>query len=417
MHDASRTLHRLGLKSARTVAGDLTRPLDSSLATQAYHRILLDAPCSGLGVLRRHPEALIRRSPDDLAALAAQQLAMLATVAPALRPGGLITYAVCTFERQECEEVVAAFLRAHPMFHVEPATAAGGRVPWAQLMDPLRRRPDLAAARRCRRLLRRPPAGPGQSVRRPVGVCHRLQAMGNIGGDGQVSRGVGAIVRPLRIAPSILSADFGRLGEEVRAVEAAGADYIHVDVMDGRFVPNITIGPMVVAAVRKATKLPLDVHLMIVEPERYVDEFAAAGADLDQRARRGGAAPAPARSSRSARSARRAAVALNPHTPLDGLDVVLPELDDGAAHDRQPRLRRPEVHPRRWSPRCARCAARSTRRGLDVDIEVDGGIDADTAPAVVAAGATVLVAGSAVFHARGGDYRGAISALRSSVGP
>jgi len=139
LHDARRTLQRLGLTSltsARTVAGDLTRPLDSSLATQGYHRILLDAPCSGLGVLRRHPEALVRRSPDDLTALAAQQLAMLATVAPALRPGGLLTYAVCTFERQECEEVVAAFLRAHPAFQIEPATAAGGRVPWDRLMDP-----------------------------------------------------------------------------------------------------------------------------------------------------------------------------------------------------------------------------------------------------------------------------------------
>jgi len=88
------------------------------------------------------------------------------------------------------------------------------------------------------------------------------------------------VQRPVRIAPSILSADFGRLAEEVAAAEAAGADYIHVDIMDGRFVPNITIGPLVVRAVRKATKLPLDVHLMIVEPERYVDEFASAGADL-----------------------------------------------------------------------------------------------------------------------------------------
>ncbi len=135
LHDAGRTLQRLGLSSARLVTGDLTRPLDSSLATPGYHRILLDAPCSGLGVLRRHPEALMRRSPDDLAALAAQQLAMLATVAPALRPGGLLTYAVCTFERQECEEVVAAFLRAHPTFQLEPAAAAGGRVPWDRLTD------------------------------------------------------------------------------------------------------------------------------------------------------------------------------------------------------------------------------------------------------------------------------------------
>ncbi len=136
LHDASRTLQRLGLTTARLVEGDLTRPLDSSLTTLGYHRILLDAPCSGLGVLRRHPEALLRRSADDLAALAAQQLTMLATVVPALRPGGLLTYAVCTFERRECEEVVAAFLRAHPTFQIEPATAAGGRVPWGQLMDP-----------------------------------------------------------------------------------------------------------------------------------------------------------------------------------------------------------------------------------------------------------------------------------------
>ena len=135
LHDARRTLQRLGLTSARTVTADLTRPLDSALVAQGYHRILLDAPCSGLGVLRRHPEALVRRSPDDLAALAAQQLSMLASVAPALRPGGLLTYAVCTFERQECEEVVAAFLRAHPAFQIEPAAAAGGRVPWDRLMD------------------------------------------------------------------------------------------------------------------------------------------------------------------------------------------------------------------------------------------------------------------------------------------
>jgi 16S rRNA (cytosine967-C5)-methyltransferase len=133
LDEARRTLQRLGLTSARLIAGDLLRPLAD--ATARYDRILLDAPCSGLGVMRRHPEALLRRTPADLAALAAQQLAMLTTVAPALRPGGLLTYAVCTFERQECEEVVTAFLRAHPQFSIEPASVAGGRVPWAALGD------------------------------------------------------------------------------------------------------------------------------------------------------------------------------------------------------------------------------------------------------------------------------------------
>src|SRR5579872_2881968 len=130
----------------------------------------------------------------------------------------------------------------------------------------------------------------------------------------------------VRIAPSILSADFGRLAEEVRAVEAAGADLIHVDVMDGRFVPNITIGPLVVRAVRAATKLPLDVHLMIVEPERYVDEFARAGADLISVHLE--ASPHLHRTVQQIRAlGKRASVAVNPHSPIDGLDVILPDLD------------------------------------------------------------------------------------------
>jgi 16S rRNA (cytosine967-C5)-methyltransferase len=135
LDEGTRTLRRLGAISARAITADLTQPLADP--TPRYHRILLDAPCSGLGVLRRHPEALLRRSPDDLAPLAAQQLRMLDTVAPALLPGGLLTYAVCTFERQECEEVVAAFLGGHPGFSLEPATtaASGGRVPWATLVD------------------------------------------------------------------------------------------------------------------------------------------------------------------------------------------------------------------------------------------------------------------------------------------
>jgi 16S rRNA (cytosine967-C5)-methyltransferase len=132
--DAARTtLQRLGLKGATLAVADLTKPLAD--ATPRYHRILLDAPCSGLGVLRRHPEALSRRAPADLEALAARQALMLAVVAPSLLPGGVLVYAVCTFERRECEDVVAAFLRDHPDFAPEAADAAGGRVPWARLTD------------------------------------------------------------------------------------------------------------------------------------------------------------------------------------------------------------------------------------------------------------------------------------------
>jgi ribulose-phosphate 3-epimerase len=231
----------------------------------------------------------------------------------------------------------------------------------------------------------------------------------------QVTPGVGPVVRrPLRIAPSILAADFARLGEEVRAVEAAGADLLHLDVMDGRFVPNITIGPMVVAAVRKVTKLPLDVHLMIVEPERYIDEFAHAGADLISVHLE--ATPHLHRLVQQIRAAgKKASVAINPHSPLDGLDVVLPDLAMVLLMSVNPGFGGQKFIDA-VVPKISALRSEIDRRGLEVDIEVDGGIDADTAPAVVAAGATVLVAGSAVFHAKGGDYRSAIAALRTSDG-
>jgi 16S rRNA (cytosine967-C5)-methyltransferase len=133
LNAARGTLTRLGLTGATFAEADLTKPLADPMPR--YHRILLDAPCSGLGVLRRHPEALARRVPADLQTLAAQQLRMLSAVAPALLPGGLLVYAVCTFERRECEDVVAAFLGAHPRFAIENAVVAGGRVPWERLTD------------------------------------------------------------------------------------------------------------------------------------------------------------------------------------------------------------------------------------------------------------------------------------------
>jgi len=222
-----------------------------------------------------------------------------------------------------------------------------------------------------------------------------------------------AVDMNVRVAPSILSADFGRLAEEVRAVEAAGADAIHVDVMDGRFVPNITIGPLVVRAVRAATKLPLDVHLMIVEPERYVDEFARAGADLISVHLE--ASPHLHRTVEHIKSlGKKASVAVNPHSSLDGLDVVLPDLDMVLLMTVNPGFggqRFIEV----VVPKIEALRATVARRGLATDIEVDGGVSPETVARVVAAGANVLVAGSAIFGAPGRDYRGAIQALREGA--
>ena len=222
--------------------------------------------------------------------------------------------------------------------------------------------------------------------------------------------------RPVRIAPSILASDFARLGEEARAVEAAGADLLHVDVMDGRFVPNISVGLPVVAAMKQATKLPLDVHLMIVEPERYVDAFAKAGADgmtvhLE-------ASPHLHRTVEHIRElGKKASVALNPHSPIDNLDVVLPELDMVLVMSVNPGFGGQKFIDA-VVPKIRELRAEIDRRGLSVAIEVDGGIDPHTAPVVIEAGATVLVAGSAVFHAPGGaaGYAAAIAALRPHTG-
>jgi ribulose-phosphate 3-epimerase len=226
-----------------------------------------------------------------------------------------------------------------------------------------------------------------------------------------------AMSAPVRIAPSILSADFGHLADEVRAVEAAGADVIHVDVMDGRFVPNITIGPLVVRAVRAATRLPLDVHLMIVEPERYLDAFAEAGADIISVHLE--ASPHLHRTVQHIRGlGKRASVALNPHSPLDGLDVVLPDLDMVLLMTVNPGFGGQRFIST-VVPKIQALRAALDQRGLDVDIEVDGGIAPETAATVVAAGANMLVAGSAIFSANPSrDYRAAVRALRdAAAGP
>jgi ribulose-phosphate 3-epimerase len=210
----------------------------------------------------------------------------------------------------------------------------------------------------------------------------------------------------LVIAPSILSADFGRLADEVRAAERAGADWIHVDVMDGRFVPNITIGPVVVQAIRAATKLPVDVHLMIVEPERYLDAFAEAGADgLSVHVE---ACPHLYRTLQHIRGlGKRAGVVLNPSTHELTIEYVLDVADLVLVMSVNPGFGGqafiPEVLPK----------VRAIRKMIGdrpIHLEIDGGIAPDTAARATEAGARVLVAGSAVF--RHANYADAIGALR-----
>ncbi len=213
----------------------------------------------------------------------------------------------------------------------------------------------------------------------------------------------------VRIAPSILSADFGRLQDEVKAIEAAGADYVHVDVMDGRFVPNLTIGPLVVEAVKRATSLPLDVHLMIVEPEKYIDDFAKAGASIITVHQE--ACPHLHRTLQQIRAAgAKPSVVLNPSTSLSTIEEVLTEVTQVLLMSVNPGFGGQAFIPATVD-KVRRLRAMLDARGLQsVDIEVDGGINAATAKQVVAAGANVLVAGNAVFKA--GDYQAAIAALR-----
>jgi ribulose-phosphate 3-epimerase len=217
------------------------------------------------------------------------------------------------------------------------------------------------------------------------------------------------MTRRAKIAPSILSADFSRLGEEIRAVEAAGADIIHVDVMDGHFVPNITIGPLVVDACRKVTKLPLDVHLMIENPELYITDFAKAGADYITVH-----VEAAYHLHRLVQSIRehtgvKAAVSLNPATPLESLDFILGDLDMVLLMSVNPGFGGQAFIPSALD-KVRRLRRMIDDRKLPVEIEVDGGVKPENGPEIAAAGADILVAGSAVFSAK--DYAAAISGIR-----
>ena len=215
----------------------------------------------------------------------------------------------------------------------------------------------------------------------------------------------------IRIAPSILSADFARLGDEVRAIDQAGADYIHVDVMDGHFVPNLTIGPMVVAAVRSVTDKPLDVHLMIENADRYIPAFIDAGADII--GVHVEACPHLHRTVQSIVAAgRKACVVLNPATPLDGVRYVLDQLSMVLLMSVNPGFGGQAFIPA-ILPKIRALRALIDERGLEVDIEVDGGIKIDNVHQVAEAGANVIVSGSGIFRAD--DYAGAIAAMRTNA--
>lgn len=214
-----------------------------------------------------------------------------------------------------------------------------------------------------------------------------------------------------KIAPSILSADFCSLGNEIRAVEAAGADYIHVDVMDGHFVPNITIGPLVVDAVRKITSLPLDVHLMIENPDRYIPDFAAAGADII--VVHAEASTHLHRSIQLIKSlGKRAGVSLNPATPLNCLDYVLGDLDLVLLMTVNPGFGG-QSFIEECIPKIRSLRAMLDKRGLETELEVDGGVKIDNIGRISHAGADVFVAGSAVFGSP--DYAATIKSLKAQA--
>ncbi|HTJ44335.1 MAG TPA: ribulose-phosphate 3-epimerase [Kofleriaceae bacterium] len=216
------------------------------------------------------------------------------------------------------------------------------------------------------------------------------------------------MTRPLKIAPSILSADFGRLADEIKAIADAGADYVHVDVMDGHFVPNLTIGPLVIEAVRRSTTLPLDVHLMIEDADRWVAEYAKAGADLI-----GVHAEACPHLHRTigqiASLGKKPCVVLNPHTPLEAIRWVLADVAMVLVMSVNPGFGGQKFIPSALE-KVRELRRIADERGLDLDIEIDGGVKLDNIAEVYRAGANVVVSGSGIFGTK--SYAETIRAMR-----
>lgn len=215
----------------------------------------------------------------------------------------------------------------------------------------------------------------------------------------------------VKIAPSILSADFARLGDEVRAIAAAGADYVHVDVMDGHFVPNITIGPLVVDGLRPVTEIPFDVHLMIENPDLYIPEFARVGSDIITVHQEAGAHLH--RTVQLIKSlGKKAGVSINPATPVSTLEVILDDLDLVLVMSVNPGFGG-QSFIESCLPKIEELRRMIDKRGLQVELEVDGGVKLDNIGRIAAAGADVFVAGSAVFGAE--DYAATITGLKENA--